>query len=127
MNAESKDALSHLLIKERACFQDSVKIVSTLIHANAKGHGWWDSGDRNFGEQIALMHSELSEALEAWRKQIPESDHVEGMDAVVEELADTVIRIMDTCHKYDYDLGKAIIDKMLFNVSREYKHGGKLI
>ena len=33
---------------------------------NAKQHGWWDE-DRTFGEVIALCHSELSEALEAYR------------------------------------------------------------
>jgi hypothetical protein len=36
------------------------------VHACAEEHGWWEE-DRNFGEMIALMHSELSEALEAWR------------------------------------------------------------
>ena len=33
------------------------------VHQTAIDHGWWET-DRNIGEQIALMHSELSEALE---------------------------------------------------------------
>ena len=36
------------------------------IHANAVAHGWWDEA-RSFGDIVALCHSELSEALEAYR------------------------------------------------------------
>lgn len=37
------------------------------IHKLAREKGWWDKGDRNIGELVALMHSELSEALEEYR------------------------------------------------------------
>ena len=79
-------------------------------------------GCDNTGEKIALMHSELSEALEADRKDLP-SDHIEGFTGVEEELADTVIRILDFAGHHQLRLGEAIIAKLQFNLSRPYKHG----
>ncbi|UOW92979.1 MazG-like nucleotide pyrophosphohydrolase [Mycobacterium phage Leopard] len=43
------------------------EVVSKCAHE----HGWWEGGERNMGEMIALMHSELSEGLEAWRDGEP--------------------------------------------------------
>ena len=47
-------------------FKSAFQIIQSDIHETAKSKGWWDS-ERNDGELIALMHSELSEALEALR------------------------------------------------------------
>jgi len=60
---------------------------------------WWrdengDVKDRNVGEMIALMHSELSEALEAHRKNLKD-DHLPEFDGVDVELVDCIIRAMD--------------------------------
>lgn len=114
-------------------------------YENAKSKGWWDE-ERSFGEQIALMHSELSEALEEYRKghDITEgyytcknkSNHCHGdcnkcIDAKPEgipvELADVLIRIFDTCGRYGIDLDRAVEMKMKYNETRPYKHGGKKI
>ena len=87
-------------------------------HAIAKSKGFWDE-DRNSGELIALMHSELSEALEALRQ----TD--ESKNNIAEEMADCVIRIGDFCKNKNIDLEKAIIDKMIVNKTRIKKHGKK--
>ena len=70
--------------------------------------------DRNNGEAIALMHSELSEALEAIRQNEWEN--------VAEELADLLIRVMDFCEAKDIDLETEIIKKIEKNKTRPYKH-----
>ena len=83
----------------------------------AKEKGWWDF-ERSDGELIALMHSELSEALEAMRNDL-------GKEAVAEELADCCIRIFDYCGARNIDLQAALEKKAEKNKSRPYRHGKK--
>ena len=94
------------------------------VHEIAKSKGWWDNPPED-GTIIALMHSELSEALEALRKGNPESEKIPGFSQVEEELADVVIRIMDYSQAKGLNLGGAILEKAQYNTGREYKHGGK--
>lgn len=108
----------------------NIKDLIKEAHENAKAHGWWDE-DRGFGEQIALIHSELSEALEEFRdgKDYTEiySDEKGKPCGIPTELADVLIRIFDTCGRYGIDLESAIKLKMDYNKTRPYKHGGKVI
>jgi NTP pyrophosphatase (non-canonical NTP hydrolase) len=97
--------------------------IQKTVHENAVSKGWWEE-NRSDGELIALMHSELSEALEALRKDLI-SDHIPEYEGVEEELADVVIRIMDMAERRGYRVASAIIDKIHFNKERPYKHGGK--
>lgn len=96
--------------------------LGNLAHEMAIAKGWWDQ-DRNNGELIALIHSELSEALEALRIN-KQSETIGGFE-VVEELADAVIRIMDMASARRWDLGSAIVKKMLFNAKRPIRHRKK--
>lgn len=105
-------------------FLGAFAAVQLRVHENAEAHGWWDF-DRNFGEFIALCHSELSEALESGRHGNPPSDHCPELTGVEEELADVIIRIMDWAEGKNLDVAGAILTKMEFNKNRPYKHGGK--
>lgn len=98
-------------------------------HENAKNKGWWDE-DRSFGELIALIHSEASESLEDYRKGHSPTEvwYQHGKPCgIPSELADICIRVFDVCGRYGIDLEKAIIEKMEYNETRPYKHGGKVI
>lgn len=94
-----------------------------IAHATATAAGWYrdpatgEEIKRNFGEVIALMHSELSEALEADRKDLRDEKLPHRLGVEV-ELADCCLRIFDTAAALDLDLAGAIIEKNRFNRER---------
>lgn len=99
------------------------------IHANAKAHGWYDGGKKNFGELLMLVTTEVAEVMEEYRKgkgfNEVYTDDKGKLQGIPSELADVVIRVMDICGYYGIDLEKAISEKHEFNKKRPYKHGGK--
>jgi NTP pyrophosphatase (non-canonical NTP hydrolase) len=96
-------------------------ILSSMLCHDMAMNGFWAS--KNTGEKIALMHSELSEALEADRKKILADDKIPAFSGMEAELADTVIRILDFAGFHKLRLSEAIIAKILFNLKRPYMHG----
>lgn len=116
MNLPLSDIDAKLAIdQEKLEFVSSFTKMCRSVHANAVDKGFWEA-PRNTGEAIALMHSELSEALEIARKDGPK-------DKLTEELADCVIRIMDFCEGKDLPLAMAVWKKNEYNLTRPYKHG----
>lgn len=98
--------------------------LASEIHETAVAKGWWEK-DRNDGEILALIHSEVSEVLEAIRHGNPPDDKIPEFSGAEAELADIVIRVLDYAHARKWRLGEAVIAKMAMNRTREYKHGGK--
>lgn len=92
----------------------NLNTLAQQIHENAKAKGFWDE-PRNTGEVFMLMVSELAEALEAERKgrraslegyELYKKDSgfdvdvfkAQIKDTFEDEIADTVIRILDWCY-----------------------------
>lgn len=140
-----------------------------LAHETAVEHGWWEA-DRNQGEIIANIHSEVTEAWKEWvhgheaneeyythtgidpqslqpdwlaeraqRWLDDPSAYAAGSPAISSliaagflephgvptELADIMIRVLDMFAANDLDADRIVQDKMKFNDTRPYKHGGK--
>jgi len=106
---------------EQDKFRNLWNQVAGEVYQTAVDHGFWENP--NDGERIALMHTELSEALEAIRHKNPPSEKAEGFSNLEEELADVVIRIMDYASHNNLDIAGAIFAKHQHNIGRPFKHG----
>lgn len=104
--------------------------VQDIVHITAKEHGFYETfvpGPDDQAKRLALIHSELSEALESIRKGDQKDDKIPDYSGATAELADAVIRITDFGEAYGLDIGGAIVAKANYNDGRPYRHGGKAI
>jgi NTP pyrophosphatase (non-canonical NTP hydrolase) len=113
----------HELSEDLALQGSAINIMVDECHGRSVRAGWYHdlkSGDpinRNVGEMLALVHSEVSEALEAQRKNLNDS-HLPDRKGIEVELADALIRILDLCGYLKLDLGGAYVAKLLYNAQR---------
>lgn len=111
------------LADDEAMAQVGLAAAQRLAHKTATDAGWYvdpKTGQpitRNFGEVVALMHSELSEALEADRKGLMD-DKLPHRDGREVEFADCIIRILDTAAALGFDIAGAVVEKNRYNRDR---------
>ncbi len=105
----------------------TIKELIEQASSQAVKSGFENKDVSKIPERLALIHSEVSEALEALRESddlhMTRTGSNQKPDGFVVELADVVIRIADLCGQLNLDLENAITEKMFYNSRREYKHG----
>lgn len=102
----------------------AANVLENCCHGVAAGSGWWNDPatgkplDRNVPEMLCLIHSEVSEAMEGYRKSLMD-DKLPHRPMIEVELADVVIRCFDTAKGLGLDLAGAIAEKLQYNCNRD--------
>ena len=125
--------------KERDALKEkALDKLAKRAYENGEAKGFWEPqqgrNDRvaaveRMASKLALIHSEVSEALEVIRKNEVNNLSPHGISCtwLEEEIADVLIRCFDFAHAYGLGLDNAVALKMAYNESRPHKHGGKVI
>ena len=130
------------ILKDLEILHKALNELVELCHETSRSKGWWDVEmcgavpiPHNIPEKLALIHSEVSEALEDYRvgkmdgyyeDVVTEYGPAKKPCGFPSELADIVIRVFDLCGHLNIDLGAAVLEKAEFNKLRSARHGGKV-
>lgn len=120
----------------------TLKEMQSEIREVNEGNGWFEN-DRTVGDDVALLHSEVSEMFEAFRdggladhtlyeideggKVVADSTLNPKPEGFGSECADVLIRLLDTCERRGIDLDYEYARKIAHNRTRGHRHGGKLV
>lgn len=115
----------------------SIEDYQAEIREINEANGWFDS-ERSFGDDIALLHTEVSEMYEAYRNWLfddataqavasitGEDPQLPKPEGVGSEAADVLVRLLDTCERQGIDLRFELERKLRYNRTRGHRHGGK--
>lgn len=120
-------SINNLEVFEVVRIADSLRHLQDTIYRGNVAAGWWTNlstgapypkGDVNLLlSKMALVHSEVSEAVEGIRKGLMD-DHLKDRPMAEVELADAIIRAFDTAGHEGWDLAGAIVEKLYYNAQR---------
>lgn len=126
------DTQDTLIEDQLAGLTASLNTLSEIIHQRNVEAGWWTDiktgrdlrgkdefgrDNRNVPEMLCLIHSEISEAMEGYRKNLMD-DHLKHRSMMEVELADVFIRIFDLAGAHNLDLSGAVLEKLAYNAQR---------
>lgn len=112
----------------RQRFIDGYRFKELETTEIAEAHGWTIEPDNIYQivTKIALISTEVGEAIEGLREGNPESEKIPEFSNLEEEFADIILRIMHLGYRMKLRIPEAIIEKDKYNNTRTHKHGGKL-
>lgn len=113
----------------------NIEDTAKECYRTAVSKGFWETFDgtpEHIASKLALIHSEVSEALESLREHYPPKTSADTNErgkpiGFASELADIVIRVFDLSEGLGINIADEIKAKMAYNQSREKMHGGKAI
>lgn len=120
-------SINNLEVFEVARIQQALQHLQFVIYRGNVDAGWWKNfttgevhpkGDVTLQlSKLALVHSEVSEAVEGVRKGLMD-DHLKDRPMAEVELADAIIRAFDLAGHEGWDLAGAIVEKLYYNAQR---------
>ena len=109
--------------------------LARKCHEDAKSLGWYDEGKtKSDVENLMMVVTELAEAVEEIRNEKPafyyhptDDREIKKPEGIAVEIADAIIRLLDMSAYKGYDIETVIKEKLAFNLTRGYRHGGKKV